>query len=252
MPGHIGEAVLLVVELSIIFLASKIASRRKVKGTDLFDLGKIEGWIREASSMKRCIFFTTGTGSVDAPDTLAGLELLRYVAKACVQQNAQLIVANADMGVQQITEDIVKSSYTDSGRPNEYTPDSVRYLSGSVFAYAAGVMGLVRREKPAVNFFVGDFAAEALIIAEAGRSVAMHQFGGTSSVVEMPVFLATCDQTLIGSELYAAQSYLTGDVEATSQLFGEDAGKVVAVLLILIGVVLLSFGNSFLAALIGW
>jgi len=251
VPDHIGEAILLVLELSIMFLATRLASNRSIKPADIFDLGKIEEWIQDAGSMKRPVFFTTGTGSVGSPDTLAGIDLLRYVSKICVQHNAPMIVANADLNVQQVTEEVVKEAYVNSGRLNEYSPDSVRYLSSSIFGYAAGVMGLLRRERPMVNFFVGDFAAEALIVTEAGRSVTSHQFGGTSSVVEMPVFLATCDQTLIGSELYAAQSYLTSDAQATSRLFGEDAGKVVALLLVIVGVVLFSFGNGLLTGLIG-
>jgi hypothetical protein len=111
-------------------------------------------------------------------------------------------------------------------------------------------MGILRREKPAVNFFVGDFSAEALEIAEAGRSEAIAQFGGTSNVDQLPFFMATCDQTLIGEELYTAQGYLTADPEAISTLVGPDAGKFIAILLILVGAVLVTFGNSILVDLL--
>jgi hypothetical protein len=111
-------------------------------------------------------------------------------------------------------------------------------------------MGILRREKPAVNFFVGDFSAEALEIAEAGRSEAIYQFGGTSNVDQLPYFMATCDQTLIGAELYTAQGFLSADPEATSTLVGPDAGKVLAILLILLGAFLLTFGNSILVDLL--
>ena len=173
-----------------------------------------------------------------------------YVAKHCVEHGTPLIVATADVNVQQVSEDIVKSAYTAAGKGKEFTAETVRYISGRQFAYAAGVMGILRREKPAVNFFVGDFSAEALEIAEAGRSEAIYQFGGTSNVDQLPYFMATCDQTLIGSELYTAQGFLSADPEATSTLVGPDAGKVLAILLILLGAFLLTFGNSILVDLL--
>lgn len=104
-------------------------------------------------------------------------------------------------------------------------------------------------EKPAVNFFVGDFQAEALQIAETGRGVAIYQFGGTTNTDQLPFFMTTCDQTLIGEELYTAQGYLTSDPEAISRLIGPDAGKILAILLILAGALLITFGNSILIAL---
>ena len=249
IPGRISQAILLVIVLAAIYEATKIASKRKLKTRGIPGLERIDGWIKEAAKLNRIVFFTPGTGGVTAPDTLAALALLGYVAKHCVENNARILVANSDVQVQQVTEDMVKGAYAKAGREKEYTADIVRYISTRQFAYAAGVMGILRREKPAVNFFVGDFQAEALQIAETGRSEAIYQFGGTSNPEALPFFLTTCDQTLIGEELYTAQGYLTSDPEAISKIVGPDAGKIIAILLILAGVLLISFGNTILTAL---
>jgi hypothetical protein len=197
------------------------------------------------------VFFTPGTGGITTPDTLAALALLGYVVEHCVEHEARLIVANSDPQVQQITEDMVKGAYSKAGREKEFQADMVRYISTRQFAYSAGVMGILRREKPAVNFFVGDFQAEALQIAETGRAEALYQFGGTTNTDQLPFFTTTCDQTLIGEELYTAQGYLSTDPEAISKLVGPDAGKILAVLLIIAGAVLMTFGNSLLIYLLG-
>jgi hypothetical protein len=157
----------------------------------------------------------------------------------------------ADPQVQQVTEEMVKRAYTKAGREKEFTPDMVRYISTRQFAYSAGVMGILRREKPAVNFFVGDFQAEALQIAETGRTEALYQFGGTSNTDQLPFFTTTCDQTLIGEELYTAQGFLSSDPDAVSKLVGSDAGKILAILLILAGAILITFGSSTLIELMG-
>jgi hypothetical protein len=249
IPGRIAQAILLVIVLVAIYAVAKFASKRKLKTRGIPGLERIDEWIKEAAKLNRSVFFTPGTGGVTTPDTLAALALLGYIAKHCVEHNARIIVANADIQVQQVTEDMVKGAYAKAGREKEYDTDMVRYISVRQFAYAAGVMGILRREKPAVNFFVGDFQAEALQIAETGRSDAIYQFGGTSNPEALPFFLTTCDQTLIGEELYTAQGYLTSDPETIATLVGPDAGKILAILLILAGALLITFGNSILIAL---
>lgn len=252
VEGHIAQLALLIIVLAAIYLMSRIARKKQMKTREIPGLERIDEWIKEAGKLGRSVFYTPGTGGITAPDTLAGLALLGYVVKHCVENNVRLIVANADYQVQQVTEDMVKGAYAKAGREKEYSPDMVRYISTRQFAYAAGVMGILRREKPAVNFFVGDFQAEGLMVAEAGRSEAIAQFGGTSNTDQLPFFMTTCDQTLIGEELYTAQGYLSSDPEAVSNLVGPDAGKILAILLILAGALLITFGNSILIALMGF
>jgi len=251
IPGRISEAGLLIIVSAVIYQLAKFASAKKLKTRNIPGLDRIDGWLKEAADLKRPVFFTPGTGSMGAPDTLAALTLLEYVAQRCVEYNAPLLVANSDPQVQQVTEEIVKKAYAKAGKEKEFTPDMVRYISTRQFAYAAGVMGILRREKPAVNFFVGDFQAEALQIAETGRADAIYQFGGTTNPDQLPFFATTCDQTLIGEELYTATGHLSSDPEAISELIGPDAGKILAILLILAGAVLVTFGNSILLTILG-
>lgn len=251
VPGRIAQGILLIIVLVGIYEATKIASKRKLKTRGIPGLERIDGWIQEAARLKRPVFFTPGTGGITTTDTLAALALLEYVAKNCVEHGARIIVANSDPQVQQVTEEMVKSAYAKAGREKEFAPDMVRYVSTRQFAYSAGVMGILRREKPAVNFFVGLFQAEALQIAETGRTDAIYQFGGTTNTDQLPFFTTTCDQTLIGEELYTAQGYLSSDPEAISKLVGNDAGKILAILLILAGALLITFGSSILTDLMG-
>ena len=250
IEGRTAQGVMLIIVLIAIYEASRIASKRHLKTRGIPGLERVDEWIKEAGKLGRSVFFTPGTGGVTGPDTLAALALLDYVAKHCVEHDVRLIVGTADVNVQQVAEDIVKGAYDKAGKGKEFSADTVRYISARQFAYAAGVMGILRREKPAVNFFVGDFSAEALEIAESGRTDAIAQFGGTSNVDQLPFFMATCDLTLIGEELYTAQGYLSEDPEAISTLVGPDAGKFLAILLILLGAFLVTFGNPILVSLL--
>ncbi len=250
VEGRIAQVVLLIIVLAAVFEASRIASKRKLKTRGIPGIERLDEWIKKAGELRRPVFFTPGIGSISEPDTLAALALLDYVAKHCAEHGVRLIVANADFNVHQVTEEMVKGAYKKAGKENLYTPDSVRFIAVRQFAFAAGVMGLLRREKPALNVFVGAYQAEALMIAEAGRAEAIAQFGGTSDPQQLPFFMATCDQTLIGEELYTAQGFLSDDPQAIAPLVGPDAGKVIAILLILAGAVLATFGNQVLVGLL--
>ena len=57
------------------------------------------------------------------------------------------------------------------GRPDLYNDSMVHYVTDDQFAYAAGVNGIMNREKPAACLYMGKFYAESLLLAETGNSV---------------------------------------------------------------------------------
>ncbi len=242
IQGRLAQAVLLVLILTIVTLVTRLGAKwtltpRKLAGLDTFDDA-----IKKAAELKRPVFFCPGLGDVGSSDTLAALAVLKHVARLCADNDVAIIVGNADFNVQQVTEEIVEKAYKDAGKPQAYSPEFVRYISGRQFAFAAGIMGILARERPAVNIFLGEYTAEALAISEAGRAIAPIQFGGTSNTDQLPFFVATCDYVLLGEEMYAAEAYLEKDPEKIATLFGQDVAKFMAVLLILISALTLTFG----------
>ena len=90
-----------------------------------------------------------------------------------------------------------------SGKPDLYREDDIFYVTYSQFGYAAAVAGMMIRERPATNFFIGHFYAESLVLAETGNATGAIQIAGTDSDSQLPFFITSCDYTLIGEELYA-------------------------------------------------
>src|SRR5206468_8698644 len=103
------------------------------------------------------------------------------------------------------------------------------------FAYVAYLTGYMVREKPAACFYAGIFYAESLILAETGNLIGAIQIAGTSETSQLPFFVAACDYTLIGEELFAASAYLSGEPHQLGSLKGQDAGKLLAGLLLFAG-----------------
>jgi len=72
------------------------------------------------------------------------------------------------------------------------------------------------------------------------------QIAGTDAVSQLPFFIAACDYTLIGEELYAASAYLSRAPLLLGSLKSQDWMKVIVVLCIVLGIVALFFGQPFL------
>ncbi len=195
---------------------------RKIAG-----LQAIDDAVGRATEMGKPILYVLGLGYIEDIATIASLNILGEVAKKTAQYDTKLIVPNADPIVYTVAREIVKESYTNAGRPDAYDPDSVFFLAREQMAFAAGIDGIMMREKPATNFLVGYFAAESLVLAETGAATGAIQIAGTDALAQLPFFVTACDYTLIGEELYAASAYISKRPLLLGAIKGEDWSKVI-------------------------
>jgi hypothetical protein len=143
-----------------------------------------------------------------------------------------------------VAQEIVKQAYLEKGRPDAFRPDRINYLTDDQFGYVAGVSGIMMRDKPAACFYLGTFYAESLILAETGNSVGAIQIAGTAEPSQIPFFVAACDYTLIGEELFAASAYLSRNPKEVGSLKGQDVSKIIIISFIIIGTVLISVAQT--------
>ena len=214
------------------------------KGKNLFvrriaGLDAVEEAVGRATEMGRPIIYVPGLGGVSDIATIASLNILGEVAKKVAQYDSALLVPNRDPIVYTVAREMVRESYTKAGRPDAFKQDSVFFITSEQFAYAAAVDGLMAREKPATNFFLGMFWAESLILAETGAQTGAIQIAGTDSVFQLPFFITACDYTLIGEELYAASAYLSREPLLLGSLKGQDYGKIIILAIVAVGSALL-------------
>jgi hypothetical protein len=202
---------------------------RKIAG-----LQAVDDAVGRATEMGKPILYILGLGYVEEVATIASLNILGEVAKKTAQYDTRLIVPNADPIVYTVAREIVKESYTKVGRPDAYDPDSVFFLAREQMAYAAGIDGIMTRERPATNFLIGYFAAESLVLAETGASTGAIQIAGTDAMAQLPFFVTACDYTLIGEELYAASAYISRQPLLLGAIKGEDWSKLVIVAVLII------------------
>jgi hypothetical protein len=215
---------------------------RKISGLDAIDeaLGR-------ATEMGKPALFVHGLNAMGSISTIAAVNILGRIAKRVAEYEASLKVANIDPIVLSVSQEVVKESYLEAGRPDAYVEDNIFLAASEQFPYVAAVSGIMIREKPATNFFMGYFYAESLILAETGANMGSIQIAATDSYTQLPFFITTCDYTLMGEELYAASAYLSREPLLLGSLRAQDVGKGILITAIVIGTILATFGIGFIS-----
>ena len=214
---------------------------RRIPGLEAVDEA-----IGRATEMGRSIMYILGLGGVSNVATIASMNILSQVAQKTADYETPLRVPCNDPIVMNVVREMVRTAYLNEGRPDAYNEENIFFLTESQFAYAAGVDGMMVREEPAAVFLQGSFFAESLILAETGNSIGAIQIAGTDKEHQLPFFIAACDYTLIGEELYAASAYLSREPMLLGSLKGQDYGKVMIFGAIVIGVILELFGITWM------
>ncbi len=241
--GRLNQLFILVLFFTSVLISIRLAS----KGREFFvrrisGLSAIEEAIGRATEMGKPVLFVPGIDDLNNIQTIASMVILNDVARLAATYETPVIVPVCKPFVVPVAEEAVRQGFLSAGKPDLYNPDNVRYLSDEQFAFTAGVNGIMLREKTAANIYMGSFFAESLILAETGFSTGAIQIAGTANIHQLPFFVAACDYTLIGEELFAASAYLSREPKLLGALKASDLAKAIIVLIVLIGVITETIG----------
>lgn len=220
---------------------------RKIAGLEAIDEA-----VGRATEMGRPILFVAGIQDMDDVQTLAGLTLLGRVARTVAQYDSKINMPCRASLVMTAGREVIKQAYNVAGRPDAYSDDMVHYVTDEQFGFVAAVNGIMVREKPATCFYLGAFFAESLILAETGNSIEAIQIAGTAMPAQLPFFVAACDYTLIGEELFAASAYLSEEPRQLGSLKGQDIGKALAMIAIVVGGISMTLAQAWDLGVFEW
>jgi len=248
--GRINALIAVLLFSAAILLYTKWAKEgkplfvRKIAGLDA-----VEEAVGRATEMGKPVLFIPGIQELDDIQTIAGISILGRVARITARYETPLMVPVRYPLVLAAGQEVVEQAYTEVGKKDAYQEDTVRYVAGEQFAFTATVNGVMMRDRPAANIYMGAFFAESLLLAETGNAAGSIQIAGTAEPAQLPFFIAACDYTLMGEELYAASAYLSHEPLMLGGLKGQDFIKVIIVILIIVGVILVSFdiGSTFVS-----
>jgi hypothetical protein len=224
----------------LLFLLVELSVWRAKSGKPMFirriaGLSAVEEAVGRATEMGRPVLFLTGLNDLSDIATISAVNILAQVARKTAEYDTPLLVPNYDPVTYTVTQEVVKQAYTEAGRLDAYNPNNIYFITANQMGYAAAVDGIMMREKPATNFFMGYYYAEALILAETGNITGAIQIAGTDAVMQLPFFITSCDYTLMGEELYAASAYLSREPVLVGTLKAQDWCKVIITFLLLAG-----------------
>ena len=217
--------------------AGKPVFIRRIPGIDAIEEG-----IGRATEMGKPILYVPGIDELQDIQTIASMLILGQVSEMVAEYQSDIIVSCCIPMVREVADEVVKAGFYQAGYPDAYNPRNTRFISSEQFAFCAGTNGIIYREQPATNIYLGRFFAESLILAETGFVNKSIQIAGTAEATQLPFFIAACDYTLIGEELFAVSAYLSKDPRLVSSLKASDWVKLFVVISLLVGTVLTSLG----------
>jgi len=219
-----------------LIVSTELAKRGKpIYIRPIAGLQAIEEAVGRATEMGRSILFTPGIMDMNEIQTVAGVNVLSHVAQTAARYDMSLDVPTSRALVMTAARDAVQAGCLLADHAEVYDPNRIYYVTDDQFSYVAHVCGRMTREKPAACFYIGQFYAESLLLAETGNSVGAIQIAGTAEASQLPFFVAACDYTLLGEEMFAASAYLSREPEQLGMLRGQDFAKLLAGVLILGG-----------------
>ncbi|MCK9456745.1 MAG: hypothetical protein M0R31_05565 [Candidatus Riflebacteria bacterium] len=240
------KTVLIIIVLLLLFVSyfTFHAQRKELFIRRISGLSALEDAVGRATEMGRGVMYIPGIMDMDDIQTIAGVTIMGHVAKKTAEYDAAFYAPMTRSFVMSVAQEIVKQAYLEKGRLDAFRPDRINYLTDDQFGFVAGVGGIMMREKPAACFYLGTFYAESLILAETGNSVGAIQIAGTAEPSQIPFFVAACDYTLIGEELFAASAYLSKNPREVGSLKGQDMLKLVIIAVTVIGTLLVTISET--------
>ena len=202
----------------------------------------IEEAVGRATEMGRPIVFAMGYTDIRNIRTHVSLSVLSHVARLAARMQTQLIVTLRVMNVYPAAEETVRQAYVAEGAPDQFNAEEqVRFLSEEGILHAMGTARIIEETQAGCGLFFGQFDFTSLLMAEPGARMGVLQIAGDPGLFQVPFFVCTCNNVIIGEEYFAAGAYLSPDPTMRSTLVSQDIIKAIMAALILAGTVLVQF-----------
>ena len=224
----------------------KIPKIRRLAGLDALDEA-----IGRATEMGRPVMYDPGGDGLSNAQTIASFSVLSYIVRSCARFDTRFIaMCRSGVQIYSVVEGIVRESYAAAGKADAFDPTMVRFMASGWGANTTAAIGLIKREQIAANAWFGGYYAETMMLTEISNLQGSIQVAATAQTAQLPFFIAACDYTLIGEELFAAGAYLATDPVPKANLVVLDYFKIATAVILVIGAIMATMGNNELANLL--
>lgn len=240
--GWFGILFVLLLVAALLFNIARAGRGKQLFIRRIAGLNSIDEAVGRATELGKPILMVPGVADPINAKSMQSINIFSHVVRVAARFANPILFCCASSSVYTVSQEVVRDVYQQEGLTERYDLDSVRFLSDRQFAFAAGVAGLIMRDRVAACFFMGEFYAESLIFAETANRVGAIQVASSTELTQTPFFIAACDYVLIGDEFYAASAYLTRQPVLVGSLVGQDWCKLLIIACIILGVITNSVG----------
>lgn len=246
VSGKITVFALLILSFLAIYMSiqrsvgGKVPRLRRLPAVDAIDeaLGR-------AVEMGKTVVFTHGTGKLETSNSagsLAAIATLPYVARRTAELDLEMFLPTGSHTAYNVLGEVMREAAIMEGKPELYNPNNVRYLSEVSRAYSAGVMSILMNENVGAAILLGSYHHAGLMVVETSKRVGAMTVGGTDSLSQLCWFVAGCDYSLLGEEIYALGAYISEDPVSLGAIAGQDLIKMAVLVITVIGLLLTQVG----------
>ncbi len=228
----LGVLALLIFAISQAFLFTSISGglRPRFRSIPLF--GLLRGQTGRAIESGRELHVSIGTGGISGEDvttTLAGLQIVEYLADEAAASGVSPIISTADATALLLAEDTLRRPYIRQGDLSNYPPLSARLPALSPVPYAAATMDYLAHENALANVMSGSFGPEIGLIEHESARRDLLKINAAADPRALAVLSTTSDHLLIGEEMFAAKAYLQARPAQLASLRAQDIVRVAIV-----------------------
>lgn len=210
-------------------MTGRVPARRPLAALEV-----IRSALGRGAETGRAIHLSPGPGTIGNPattgETIAGLLAIERVATEAALNGAPVLVSSGDAVSHLALRGVVRQAYQRAGQSQDFSPARIQLLAHQdPTAYAAGATTLYARERLEASQLLGSFGQEFLLIGEDGAQRDVPQLAGATSTVALPLMLLSSRGTLIGEEIFAAESYLSQSAAPQARLMTHDLLRTVLI-----------------------
>jgi len=144
-----------------------------------------------------------------------------------------------------LSQDTLQAGYKAAGAEDQYRVSTGRLTGLTPFSFAAGAIPVTRDEMVSANVLIGDFGAEAALLAEAADREDTNLIAASDNLSAQSIMYVSAQDPLIGEELYASGAYIGAGVSHDASLQAQDVLRWLVILAILGGAFLKFIGFNF-------
>jgi hypothetical protein len=239
VTGRIVELIFILIVLgAILYFMQAAAAGNPPSIRRLPQVDVIDELVARAVEMNKEIWFLSGRGPMtDAfilPSILSTFGILDYVTEKCARFGAKIHHPSVIPDAYNIQAEIMREAYERADRLEDFDP-----LETIIFIPYGAERPYVIQEswarKPAAAVMCGFWRHAAILFSEALQRAGAVTLAGTDTIDNIAFMVAANNYSMIGEEMYAMSAYLSRDPIMTSALVGQDIGKYICILMIILG-----------------